>query len=363
MAVSLPPHNKTDEGLEFIIDRGVTATIIFKVEDAVKDVLLYLAKSDNQYGNSYTAVLADMITTHLKKHHNYTFDRQLNALTHSRYKNSEENTPYAIKSAYENAVKNSNPANFAEQLNAGLITGEEVKKKVASANEVIMGIITAGYNPNDFATNKKSFGYKWGQGSWIWEVSRKSGEEETVTIEGKEVTRLKKLDIDSHYLNYADNDIEVICPHIFVNALYMRYQQRDDYFNRELRKVSLQNAEYKKNGKEYENIIDECCPTRENELVKTMISTSNVEIIGAHLVKLNKTKMRQYRFMCLDLWNKNDDTYKQVVFMNDRGWQKEKTSTMFFGVFEKVPPKTRKQRIDKSDVKIALSTTISKKDA
>ena len=356
--VSLPPHNKTDEGLEFIIDKGVTGTIIFKIEDAVKDVLLYLAKSDNQYGNSYTAVLAEMITTHLKERHNYTFDRQLNALNHAYHTpTSGDGIPYAIKSAYENAVKDSNPANFAEELSAGLITAAEVNERVTAANGIIMSIISKGYNPNDFTSNKKSFGYKWGQGSWIWEVSRKSSEEETVTIEGKEVTRLKKLDIDSHYLNYTDNGIELICPHIFVNALYMRYQQRDDYFNRELRKVSLQHAEYKKDGKEYEYIIDECCPTSKVELVKTMISTSGVEVIGAHLVKLNKKGMRQYRFVCLDLWDKTNDTYKEVVFMNDRGMNNTKTATTFFEVFEKVPPKTRKQRIDKPDVKVALPST------
>jgi hypothetical protein len=353
--VSLPTHKETDGIKEFIVDKDEKATIIFKCEGVLKDILYYLAKSSNTYGNTITSVITEMITTTLKDKHSYTFDKTLDALQSRSVIRSGEAIPYHIKSAMENAIKFSNPAAFADELAAGKITAAEVKEKVDTANATIMSLMEQGYNPNDFHPNKKSFGYKWSEGSWIWEVSRKSDEEEVVSINGREVTRLKAAEGDTHYLQYIDNGITIICPNIFMNALYMSYPERDEYFNRELRKVDLQHQQYKNDGKEYDLLIDECCPEENVSEAKKIISASGNEVIGAHMVKLERKGARQYRYMCIDVWNKSSNTYQQLVFMNDRGANKEATTKPFYQVFTKVEQKSRKKTNKKKDVEIAFT--------
>lgn len=353
--VTLPAFKESEGIKEFIVDKDEKATIIFKCEGVLKDILYYLAKSDNKYGKTITSVITEMITDALKDNHKYTFDKTLDALQSRSVIRSGEAIPYHIKSAMENAIKSSNPAAYADDIAAGLITAAEVKERVDAANATIMSLMEQGYNPNDFHPNKKSFGYKWSEGSWIWEVSRKSDEEEVVTINGRDITRNKRVENDTHYLQYIDNKITIICPNIFANALYMSYPERDEYFNRELRKVDLQHQSYKKDGKEYDLLLDECCPQENIGEAKKIISASGNEVIGAHMVKLEKKGARQYRYMCLDVWNKNDDTYKQIVFMNDRGANKEKTHEVYFKVFSKVEQKSRKKTNKKVDVEIAFT--------
>ena len=341
--VSLPDYTVKDGVKEFAVGEDDTATIIFKCEGILKELLKYVAKSDNKYGNTITAVITEMVADTLKEEYSYTFDKKLLALTSRSVIRSGEAIPYHIKSAMENAIKSSNPASYASEISAGTITVAEVKAKVDSANAVIMDLMGQGYNPDDFHPNKKSFGYKWSEGSWVWEVSRKSDEEETVMINGKETTRLKRDDSDRHYLQYSDNGITVICPNIFTNALYMQYHQRDEYFNRELRKVGMQHSSYKKDGNEYELLIDECCPQKYVSQAKKIISADGNEVIGAHMVKLEEKGCRQYRYMCLDVWNKNDDTYQEIVFMNERGMD-SKTAKADFRIFTKVEQKSRKKK-------------------
>jgi len=359
--VTLPAHSVVDGNTMFEVDTKDRATIIFKCEGALKDVLYYLAKDDNKYGKTITAVITEMVTQSLKSEHQYTFDKTLTALQTRSVVRSGEAIPYYIKSAMESAVKASNPAGYADELAAGIITVEEVKTKVDEANNTIMKYMAMGYNPSDFHPNKKSFGYKWSEGSWIWEVSKKTDEEETITVGGREVTRLKRDGSDIHYLQYTDNGVTVICPNIFTNALYMSYVERDEYFNRELRKVELQHQQYGKNGKEYQKILEECCPQSNLKEALDLISATDSEIIGAHLVKLERKNKRQYRYMCLDVWNKKDDTYKQIVFMSERGGINNKTTEDFYEVFGKVAPKSRKKTNKSNIVEIGFTDERVKK--
>lgn len=356
---SLPSYQEVDGKKQFAVDKDEKATIIFKCEGVLKDILFYLAKNDTGYGNTITSVITHYLVDGLERDKGYTFDKKLDALISRSVIREGDAIPYAIKSAMENAVRDSNAANYADELAAGLITPAEIQQKVSAANAVIMDLMAKGYNPNDFQPNKKAFGYKWSAGSWIWEVSRKSNEDEEVTINGKVVTRKKAVEGDTHYIQYQDNKIEVICPNIYENALYKEYHERDEYFNRELRKVGLQHQTYKettnKEYTEYRQLLDECCPEEYKGEAMDIINDKNNECIGAHMVKLGRKNERQYRYICFDVWNKSENTYKQVVFMNDRGYDKSKTAKPFFEVFTKVEQKSRKKTNIKPAVEIAFT--------
>lgn len=92
-----------------------------------------------------------------------------------------------------------------------------------------------------------------------------------------------------------------------------------------------------------------------------LISATDSEIIGAHLVKLERKNKRQYRYMCLDVWNKKDDTYKQIVFMSERGGINNKTTEDFYEVFGKVAPKSRKKTNKSNIVEIGFTDERVKK--
>jgi len=354
---TLPPHKIVEGNKVVEIDKDDEATIIFKCEGAVKDVVSHLAKTTNGYGNTMTAVITKFLADGLETQENITFDEKLKALTSAARIRVGEAIPYHIKSQMKRATEESNIAFWMDAISAKEITVEEAKQRVENANGIIMNLMEQGYNPADFHTNKKSFGYKWVEGDWIYEVSRKTDEEETVKHDGRDVTRLKRDITDRHYLQYSDNGITPICPNIFTNALYKEYYERDEYFNNELRKVGIQHSTYKDDGNEVEGLIDECCPTKDKKTAMNIIfDRKNIEVIAAHLVKLQLKGKRKKRYICLDCWNKKDDTYTQVVFMKDV-LGKADTSEDYFKVYTKVEQKSRKKITKKRNVGIAFTDT------
>jgi len=340
----LPAGKDVDGFYEVALDRNEKDTIIFKIEASVKDTINFVAKTNPDYGNSITSVLTKFIVDGLKNDLNITFDKKPSAINFRKGVREGEAVPYAIKSQYEEAVKNSQIVNYTNELQAGVITQDEVMEKIASANRVIANLLAQGYNPELFTPNKSAFGTKWKMGSWIYEVSKKSDEDETVMVNGEEVTRKKKEETDNHYLQYTDNGISIIAPHLFENALYKEYDERDEFFNRELRKLELQNLSYNKDGNEVLYLIDECCPADKIEGVKHTISKDTNTVLGVHLVKLEKKGERKYRYICIDMENTTNNTYHQIVFMNNRGKNRTDTAKEFFEIFTKVEAKTRKKK-------------------
>ena len=189
---TLPPHKIVEGNMVVEIDKDDEATIIFKCEGAVKDVVSHLAKTTNGYGNTMTAVITKFLADGLETQENITFDEKLKALTSAARIRVGEAIPYHIKSQMKRATEESNIAFWMDAISAKEITVEEAKQRVENANGIIMNLMEQGYNPADFHTNKKSFGYKWVEGDWIYEVSRKTNEEETVKHDGRDVTRLKR---------------------------------------------------------------------------------------------------------------------------------------------------------------------------
>ena len=360
---SLPQYKMVDGKKQVIVDKDEEATIIIKCEGAVKDVISSLAKNSNHYGNTLTAVITQMIVDGLDATDNITFDEKLKALTSRARIRTGEAIPYHIKSMMSKAVEESNIAFWMDDISAKIITVEEAKKKVEDANNTIMGLIEKGYNPADFHKNKKSFGSKWVEGDWIYEISRKLDEEEDVMIDGKEITRKKRDENDRHYLQYADNGITVICPNIFTNALYLEYYERDEYFNNELRKINFQHQKYDDDNTEILSLVEELCPaSNKSAAIAEFKDMKKVNVIAAHLVKLERNGCRRKRYVCLDCWNMEDDTYKQVVFMTDR-LGKAETSEEFFEVFSKVQQKSRKKIVKKAGIKFTDNTNVGIKSS
>ena len=359
----LPPHTDVDGSKQVVVDKDEEATIIIKCEGAVKDVISYLAKNNNQYGNTLTSVITQMVVDNLSEKDNITFDTKLKALCSRARVRSGEAIPYHIKSQMIKAQEESAISYWMDDISAGLLSVDEAKAKVESANNFILEKMEQGYNPADFHKNKKSFGSKWVEGDWIYEISRKTDEEEEVMIDGKEITRKVRDINDRHYLQYADNGITVICPNIFTNALYLNYYERDEYFNGELRKIQFQHETYKDDGTEVVSLVNELCPAAyKKKALDIFKDRSKVEVIAAHLVKLEQNGKRKRRYICLDCWNKVDDTYKQIVFMTPR-IDKETTSEEFFNVYVRVPQKTRRQITKKAGIKFTDKTSVGIKSS
>lgn len=341
--VDFPAHTTEEDFTTFsVVD--TEATIIFKCEKTLKDVLKHIAKNDNGYGNTITSVITHILVNGLEKEKQYKFDKKLAATKTGGAVRSGEAIPYAIKSKIQSAQERSSIAYYANEISARIISVEEATAQMNSANGELLGFLAQGYSLDDLHPNKKSFGHKWSEGDWIWEVSQKTDEDETAMVNGKEITRKKRLETDTHYLQYVDNGIEIIAPNIFTNALYRSYEERDPYFNNELRKVELQGSIYKENTDEVIQLIDECCPSSKVSALKTYISDrKNINVIAAHLIKLQRKNERRYRYICLDCYNKTSNTYKQVVFMVNRGTNKDTTSKDFYGEFNKIEEALKKK--------------------
>ena len=103
----LPQYKEVDGKKEIIVDKHEEATIIIKCEGAVKDVISSLAKDNNSYGNTLTAVITQMIVDGLEKD-DITFDEKLKALTSRRLIRTGEAVPYHIKSEMKKATEESN---------------------------------------------------------------------------------------------------------------------------------------------------------------------------------------------------------------------------------------------------------------
>lgn len=333
--VQLPSFTKDGEFSIFETTPGDTATIIFKIEGEVKEILDYIAKKDGRYGNTTTAVITNYIVEGLEKDLKYKFATPLAALRKAAGKNGENGIPANIKTKIASAQQRSNIAFYANDIAAKTISIEEATAQMQSANLELLGFIEQGYSLDDLQGSKNSNSYKGNQGDWIYEISQKTDENEVVMFNGKEITRKKKLETDAHYFQYLDNGIEVVAPNLFENAFYKSYNERDNYFNNELRKVELQGIIYKPDGSEIGKLVDECCPQEKISIIKNYISGDNVNVIGTHLVKLKKKNERKYRYICIDCFNKTDKSYKQFVFMVDRGSNRQATSKDFFQEFNK----------------------------
>jgi len=350
--VDFPAHT-TEEGFTTFSVVDTEATIIFKCEKTLKDVLKHIAKNDTGYGNTITSVITHLLINGLEKEKQYKFDKKLAATKTGGAVRSGEAIPYAIKSKILSAQERSSIAYYANELSAKLISVEDATAQMNAANAELLGFLAQGYSLDDLHPNKKSFGYKWSEGDWIWEVSQKTDEDETITLKGKEVIRKARLLTDTHYLQYVDNGIEVIAPNIFTNAFYKSYEERDEYFNNELRKVELQHLKYKDDGNEVINLIDEVCPPDKVASLKTYLADKNkIDVIGAHLVKLQRKGERRYRYILLDCYNKPDNTYKQIVFMVNRGTNKNTTSRDFYEEFNKVEEISKKKSQLKNKIEV-----------
>jgi hypothetical protein len=345
--VDFPAHNKED-GFTIFSVVDTEATIIFKCEKTLKDVLKHIAKNDTGYGNTITSVITHLLVNGLEKEKQYKFDKKLSATKTGGAVRSGEAIPYAIKSKILSAQERSSITYYANEISAKLISPEEATAQMNSANAELLEFLAQGYSLDDLHPNKKSFGYKWGEGDWIWEVSQKTDEDEEVMVNGSEITRKKRLETDTHYLQYVDNGIEVIAPNVFTNALYKSYEERDEYFNNQLRKVELQHLTYKEN-------TDECCPQTKAAHLKSYISDrKKIDVIAAHLVKLQRKNERRYRYICLDCYNKAENTYKQIIFMVNRGTNRDTTSKDFYEEFNKVEKASKKKSQPKNKVEVEL---------
>jgi hypothetical protein len=350
--VDLPAHT-TEEGFTIFSVIDEEDTIIFKCEATLKEVLKHIAKKETGYGNTITSVITHLLVNGLEKEKQYKFDRKLAATKTGGAVRSGEAIPYAVKSKILSAQERSSIAYYANEISAKLISVEEATAQMNAANAELLGFLAQGYSLDDLHPNKKSFGYKWSEGDWTWEVSQKTDEDEVVMVNGKEITRKKRLETDTHYLQYKDNGIEIIAANVFSNALYKPYDERDEYFNNQLRKVELQHLVYKENSDEVIQLIDECCPQNKVAHLKSYISDrKKIDVIAAHLVKLQRKNERRYRYICLDCYNKVDNTYKQIVFMVNRGTNKDTTSKDFYEEFDKIEKVSKKKHQPKYKVEI-----------
>jgi hypothetical protein len=334
MPVDFPAHT-TEEGFTIFSVIDETETIIFKCEATLKEVLKSVAKNDGKLGNTITSVITRLLVKGLEEDFNYKFNPPLSATKTRASMRMGEAIPYPIKSKILSAQERSSISFYANDISAKQITAAEATAQMNAANAELLGFLEQGYSLEDLHPNKKSFGHKWSEGDWIWEVSQKTDEDEIVMVNGKEITRKARLETDTHYLQYVDNGIEIIAPNLFTNALYMSYEERDPYFNNELRKVGLQHFPCKDDGKEVIQLIDECCPEEQVPALKKYISDrKKIDVIACHLVKLQIKNERRYRYICLDCYNTEENTYKQIIFMNERGNQT--TSKDFYKEFDKV---------------------------
>jgi hypothetical protein len=351
--VDLPAHT-IEEGFKVFSVIDETETIIFKCEATLKEVLKHIAKNDSGYGNTITSVITHFLVNGLENEKQYKFDKKLAATKTGGAIRSGEAIPYAIKSKILSAQERSSIGYYANEISAKLISVEEATAQMNAANAELLGFLAQGYSLDDLHPNKKSFGHKWSEGDWIWEVSQKTDEDEEVMVNGKEITRKKRLETDTHYLQYVDNGIEIIAPNVFSNALYKPYDERDEYFNNQLRKVELQHLVYKENTDEVIQLIDECCPQSKAANLKSYISDRNkIEVIAAHLVKFQRKNERRYRYICLDCYNKADNTYKQIVFMVNRGTNRDTTSKDFYEEFEKTEKTSKKKSQPKYKIEVS----------
>lgn len=73
-----------------------------------------------------------------------------------------------------------------------------------------------------------------------------------------------------------------------------------------------------------------------------LVIGKKIDVTAAHLVKLQRKNERRYRYICLDCYNKADNTYKQIVFMVNRGTNRDTTSKDFYEEFDKVEKPSKK---------------------
>ena len=349
MSPSLPDHTLQDGKKLFDISNSAMDQIIFNVEGDIKDIITYLAKEPtNSYGNTTTAVLHQWIMEMLETKHNIIFTTKTKTLSSNVKEMTELEKLNALKKHTRELKKLADFSYYQAELQAGKISMESINTRMMEANAGLMKLVAEGYDINELSTTKKTFGSKWQESSWIYEVSRKLDIDEEVTMNNKLVTRKKADPNDRHYLQYNDNGITLICPHIFENALYLKYSETDEYFNRELRKVSAQNLKYDRSSgderEEWLEIIDEFCPQEKVSEAKKYITDKSIELIGIHLVKLERKGMRKYRYICIDMWDSKYDNYKQIVFMVDRGYGTEDTSQDFYQLFQWVVGKKDKPK-------------------
>ena len=349
MSPSLPDHTIEDGKKVFDISNSAMDQIIFNVEGDIKDIITYLAKDpNNQYGNTTTAVLHQWILDKLDSDHSITFTTKTKTLSSNTKELTELEKLNLLKKQVRELKKLADFGYYQAELQGGKISMDAVNMRIMEANRSLLEISSQGYDINELATTKKTFGSKWQESSWIYEVSRKLDIDEEVTMNNKVITRKKADPSDRHYLQFADNGITLICPHIFENALYLTYGETDEYFNRELRKVSAQNLKYdRSNGDdraEWLDIIDEFCPQDKVSEAKKYITDKSIELIGIHLVKLERKGKRKYRYICIDMWESKHDYYKQIVFMSDRGYGTEDTAEDFYQLFQWVVGKKDKPK-------------------
>ena len=107
--VDFPAHSKEDGFIIFSVD-DTEATIIFKCEKTLKDVLKHIAKNDTGYGNTITSVITHLLVNGLEKEKQYKFDKKLAATKTGGSIRSGEAIPYAIKSKILSAQERSSIA-------------------------------------------------------------------------------------------------------------------------------------------------------------------------------------------------------------------------------------------------------------
>ena len=357
MSPQLPDHTIDGDKKVFDITNNDMDQIIFNIEGDIKDIITYLAKQpNNRYGNTSTAVLHQWIIDGLENHHNITFSTATKTIKGSVREYTELEKMNSLKKLVRTLKKEADFGYYQADLQDGRISVDSVNSKIMEANKLLYELTKEGYDIEALASTKKAFSTKWQGSSWMYEISRKTDIEEEVKQGGTIITRFKANPEDRHYLQYNDNGITLICPNIFDNAFYLKYGEVDEYFNRELRKVSAQHLEYKRDDTdsrtEWLSVVDEFCPQGKTEEAKKYIKDKNNECIGIHLVKLERKNKRKCRYMCIDIWNKHTDDYKQIVFMTNRGYGTEDTTEDFYQLFQKVLGKKDKPKpIKKAGVK------------
>ena len=138
---SLPTGKDVDGVYEVALDRNEKDTIIIKAEAALKDTINWVAKNNPEYGNTITSVITKFVVDGLENELKITFDKKPSAINLKKSVRSGEAVPYYIKSQYEEALKNSQMVNYTNELQAGVITQDEVMKRIAAANNTIANII------------------------------------------------------------------------------------------------------------------------------------------------------------------------------------------------------------------------------
>ena len=72
MPVEFPKHSRDGEYFIFPVEKD-EATIIFKCELALKEVLKSVAKNDGKLGNTITSVITHLLVKGLEEEFNYKF--------------------------------------------------------------------------------------------------------------------------------------------------------------------------------------------------------------------------------------------------------------------------------------------------